>query len=66
MWYKPRQALRGPGQVAIPKVASNNFPDFEVLRTDILLSYLVLKIMLTRTAGRARHRHIQRRLECQR
>ncbi|VUC29697.1 unnamed protein product [Clonostachys rosea] len=29
MWYKPRRALRGPGQVAIPKVAANNFLDFE-------------------------------------
>jgi hypothetical protein len=66
MWYKPRRALRGPGQVVIPIAAANNFPDFEVFGTDILLSYIVLKIILTRSAGRTRHRHIQRRLECQR
>ncbi|CAG9953037.1 unnamed protein product [Clonostachys rosea f. rosea IK726] len=29
MWYKPRRALRGPGQVVIPIAAANNFPDFE-------------------------------------
>ncbi|KAI0170693.1 2-hydroxyhepta-2,4-diene-1,7-dioate isomerase [Pestalotiopsis sp. NC0098] len=29
MWYKPRRALGRPGPVAIPKVATTNFLDFE-------------------------------------
>lgn len=30
MWYKPRKALGGPGNVFIPKVAAAAFLDFEV------------------------------------
>jgi len=29
MWYKPPQALAGPGDVGIPKTAQENFLDFE-------------------------------------
>lgn len=30
MWYKPKRALGGPGDVLIPAAAANNFLDFEV------------------------------------
>jgi hypothetical protein len=30
MWYKPPQALAGPGDIGIPKTAQENFLDFEV------------------------------------
>ncbi|OHF00196.1 hypothetical protein CORC01_04604 [Colletotrichum orchidophilum] len=29
MWYKPSRALRGPGNLKVPKTVANNFPDFE-------------------------------------
>ncbi|CAH0057991.1 unnamed protein product [Clonostachys solani] len=51
MWYKPRRALRGPGQVVIPKVAADNFPDFEVFHTGVLLSHLMFEVMLTVRQG---------------
>jgi hypothetical protein len=30
MWYKPRRALAGPGEVPIPPIAANGFLDYEV------------------------------------
>ncbi|RKK95650.1 hypothetical protein BFJ68_g14705 [Fusarium oxysporum] len=29
MWYKPRRALAGPGEVPIPPIAANGFLDYE-------------------------------------
>ncbi|KAI8649181.1 FAA-hydrolase domain-containing protein [Fusarium keratoplasticum] len=29
MWYKPRRALAGPGEVSIPPIAANGFLDYE-------------------------------------
>jgi hypothetical protein len=30
MWYKPRRALAGPGEVPVPPIAANGFLDYEV------------------------------------
>jgi hypothetical protein len=41
MWYKPSQSLTGQGDVQIPKIAQENFLDFEVREDPIVLASLL-------------------------